>query len=128
MSKIAEAHIKGISGFLAPSVRRRFLALYEKSLPRAFESVWKSHAFPIDKSVVKVLRPEVDTFGQLRRPGASDMCWFARDGQPFKTGFERLETVLHETWMQHAVLSCIPGKLIYFEGERSDVSVILMAN
>lgn len=120
-----------IKRFVISERRRRYLSLLEarKGRKKLVEAL--DHFDDLDTRYAKLVPANAQTINQievmLKRKGALEHCHVMSSNTDIDNQEMRLHDALEETVGRGAgtVISCIPGKLAYFEGEEPNRRYIL---
>jgi hypothetical protein len=117
--------------FIVPQKRARYLALLESKRGRAKLLNGFNHCPDLDPRFAKEIpsgQQSADSIeALLRRMGAPDTCYVMSDNRAIDGREMSLPDALSETVGMDAgtLISCVPGKLAYFELEAFDGRYIL---
>jgi hypothetical protein len=117
--------------FIVPQKRARYLALLESKRGRAKLLNGFNHCHDLDPRFAKEIpsgQQSADSIeALLRRKGASDTCYVMSDNRAIDGKEMSLPEALSATVGMDCgtLISCIPGKLAYFELEAFDGRYIL---
>jgi len=117
--------------FIAPQKRARYLALLESKRGRAKLLNGFNHCHDLDPRFAKEIpsgQQSADSIeALLRQKGAPDTCYVMSDNRAIDGKEMSLPDALLETVGMDAgtLISCVPGKLAYFELEAFDGRYIL---
>jgi hypothetical protein len=123
--------IQFIKAFVAPRQRRRLLAMMDmRAGPKRFRDTL-AHALELEERYATKIPPnqqnERDILRLLKSRGAGKECYVISENSPFDSMTCALEDALGNTVGSGlgTILSCLPGKLAYYEGEERNVRYIL---
>ncbi len=120
-----------VNGFLLRNQRRRFLVLAESDKGRDKITGALAHSLALDERHAQRVPPSLQTqeyiLRSLRDKGAGATCYAISEHGEIDGKIVPLEEALSLVfgWGLGTVLSCIPGKLAYYEGEEANCRYIL---
>ena len=121
-----------IKNFIVASKRERYLSMFESSKGRSKLIQGFYHLHDLDEDLVtKVPSGEQSTesiFQILKNKAAPDICYVISTNDKLDGKESQLSDVLEQivgTCDDGTFVSCIPGKLGYYEGEDVDTRLIL---
>ncbi|HKZ81757.1 MAG TPA: hypothetical protein VJ124_26045 [Pyrinomonadaceae bacterium] len=120
-----------IRRFVIPQKQRRYLSLLEtrKGRKKLVEAL--DHFDELDPRYAQLLPANAQTVNQiealLKRKGAPERCYVTSSNGDIDDREMALSEALQETVGSGSgtIVSCIPGKLAYFEGEEQNQRYIL---
>ena len=120
-----------IKQFVKPERRRRYLSLLDTRTGRRKLTEALNHFKDLDPRYARLLPPNAQTVNQiealLKRKGAPERCHVTSSNAHIDDREMPLSEALEQTvgYGSGTILSCIPGKLAYFEGEEQNERYIL---
>ena len=120
-----------IKRFVIPQKRRRYLSFLEshKGRKKLLEAL--DHFDELDPRFARLVPADSQTVNHieviLKRKGALECCHVTSSNADIDDREMSLRQALHETVGSGSgtIISCIPGKLVYFEGEEQNQRYIL---
>jgi len=122
-----------IQHFIVPAKRDRYFSLMQSKKGRRKLLDGLNHPKDLDMRRARSLPPKTQTVNQvemlLKSRGASDRCHVISSDPDLDGSEMLLHEALEQTLGQGSgtIISCIPGKLVYFEGEEQNERYILEA-
>lgn len=117
--------------FVSPEKRRRHLSLLETRKGRKKLTEALDHFDDLDTRYARLVPANAQTVNQiealLKRKGASEHCHVTSSNADIDDREMPLSNALQETVGKGfgTIISCIPGKLAYFEGEEQNQRYVL---
>jgi hypothetical protein len=117
--------------FIIPTKRERYLSLLESKRGRAKLLNGFNHCHDLDPRYATLIpsnqQSDTSIESLLRRKGAPDTCYIMSDNRDIDSREMSLSDALAKTVGMAAgtLISCVPGKLAYFELEGFDGRYIL---
>jgi hypothetical protein len=120
-----------VNTFVTGAKRRRYLALLESRKGRAKLIERLDHFGDLDRQRAQLVPPSAQTVNDihalLKRKGAPERCYVTSSNEDLDAREMVLRDALEQTVGQGSgtIISCIPGKLGYFESEEPHERYIL---
>lgn len=112
-----------VRAFILPQRRERYLGFLSNQRRRAKFTSELAHFKALDPRYVVKIPPNQQNASSLAKlltsKGASSRCWVISENSKLDAQEMELEAALRETigYGMGTIISCIPGKLAYFEDE-----------
>jgi hypothetical protein len=114
-----------VKAFISPSRQERYLGFLKKPKLRSKFTGQLAHFNALDPRFVRSIPADQQTSSSvaklLRLKGAGDECWVISENRELDSRNMNLETALQAVvgYGLGTFLSCLPGRLAYFESEDS---------
>jgi len=123
-----------IKAFIVKEKQERLLALVQNKKSRKKFCLLLAHNIEINTKFTHPLKKEGDNGGQvhglLKKHGAPDICHIICENSKYDNKEMQLKEALHELFTTDfgCIISCIPGKLAFYQGEDAFSRVLLISH